>query len=226
MNNSKFMVDFTARIGNFPLTVRFAADPGITVLFGPSGCGKSSTLDCLAGLLTPKSGHIRFAEQSFFDRDADINLPPQRRQIGYVFQNPSLFPHLSVTDNIAFGLSRMSRIDRYDRVAELIQLLQLKGLEGRRPHEISGGQQQRVALARALAISPRILLLDEPFGSLDDDLRKQLGDELLQIQQQLNLTIIFVTHSCREAAALGQYVVQMEAGAVKKTGLPQAVLAV
>jgi molybdate transport system ATP-binding protein len=226
VSENTLLVDIHAAIGGFKLAVNFSTSPGITVLFGPSGCGKSSTLNCLAGLIKPSSGRIRFGDEKFFDSDAGIDLPPQERRIGYVFQHASLFPHMTVQDNIAFGLTRLPGTDRLARVAELVDMLHLHGLEQRKPHEISGGQQQRVALARALAINPRILLLDEPFGSLDDDLRKQLGDELVQIQKQLQLTIIFVTHSRHEAQELGQHLVQMDAGRVSQSGTPDTVLGV
>ena len=139
----------------------------VTALVGPSGCGKTTVLRCLAGLETPELGRVAFGDGIWFDAVRRINLPPQSRAIGFLFQEYALFPHLTVFENIAFGLSRAEKSETGRRVGELIAMLQLGGLEGRFPHQLSGGQQQRVALARTVAPRPRLLLLDEPLSALD-----------------------------------------------------------
>lgn len=209
---------------SFSLNVEFSVDAKLTVLFGPSGCGKSTVLNCLAGLRKPDSGSIVACGKAFFDRAAAINLPPQMRQIGYVFQNPALFPHLTVHDNVAFGIDRWEANRRNDRVNELLQLLNLSGLGDRRVCQISGGQIQRVALARALAPEPKLVLLDEPFSALDADLRNQLAEELMAMQKNLALPMVLVTHSRAEALQMADTVVLLDRGQVMAVGSPQNLL--
>nr|MCA8837509.1 ATP-binding cassette domain-containing protein [Pseudomonadota bacterium] len=153
------------RFDTFQLDIMFAAQDGIIVLFGPSGSGKSLTLQAVAGTMQPDSGSITLDGQPVFDSRNRINVPPQQRRVGYVPQNYALFPHLTVMDNIGFGLTQLSRRERSQRVTEFVELFGLQALVTHRPRQLSGGQQQRVALARALAIRPRILLLDEPFAA-------------------------------------------------------------
>ena len=162
-------------------------------LLGPSGCGKTTALRLLAGFLQPTAGRILVDEQ-------DVSaLPPHKRNAGMVFQDYALFPHMTVEDNIAFGLHERGQrgAAAKKRVAELLDLVRLAGMERRYPGELSGGQQQRVALARALAFGPSVLLMDEPFGALDLKLREAMQVELVQIQRQLGITTIFVTHDQR-----------------------------
>jgi molybdate transport system ATP-binding protein len=197
---------------------------GLTVLFGPSGCGKTTVLRCLAGLTQPDSGFIRAGVETWFDPEHRPPLPASRRGIGFVFQEPALFPHLSVEHNLAYGLHGWPRGERRARVAELIELMGLTGLAGRRPSEVSGGQKQRVALARALAPRPRLVLLDEPFASLDRAAADQLRHHLRTILQTLGVPAILVTHDAQEALALGDRMLLMDEGRIIREGTPAEVL--
>jgi molybdate transport system ATP-binding protein len=199
--------------------LRLPADaPEVTVLFGPSGSGKTTVLRCLAGLERPDRGFIRFADQTWFDAEAGICVPPQRRGIGYLFQDQALFPHLTVWGNIAYGLSGLPAAQRRHRVGEAVVLLGLHELEGRFPSQLSGGEQQRVALARALAVRPRLLLLDEPLSALDAPTREPLRCELRRLLAGLGVPALVVTHDRVEALALGDEVVIMHQGAMRQTG--------
>jgi molybdate transport system ATP-binding protein len=211
-------VDFEKRLGEFHLRPRFAVGRELIVLFGHSGSGKSLTLAAIAGLLRPDRGTIAIDGAPVFDAARGIDVPPQRRGAGMVVQSYALFPHLSVRDNIAFGLHGRPAAERRARVAELVDLLSLHGLEQRRPHQISGGQAQRVALARALAPRPRLLLLDEPFSALDSAIRVNLRRELARLQRELDLTIVFVTHDLREAFNLADSIAVFDGGAVLQAG--------
>jgi len=211
-------------LGNFKLGVEFTAPLGLVVLFGPSGCGKSTILNILAGLLTPARGRVQVGSEQFLDTEQRVNWPPQKRQVGYVFQNHALFPHLTVHENIAFALHRWSISQQEQRVLELLTQLQLTGLERQCIQQLSGGQAQRVALARALAPYPRLLLLDEPFNALDSDLRETLGRELKHLQQQLQLPMVLVTHDRAEATRLADTVVLIAQGRVQLVGPPHSVL--
>jgi molybdate transport system ATP-binding protein len=190
----------------------------VTVLFGPSGAGKTTVLRCLAGLERPEAGWIRWGAETWFDATREIFLPPQRRGIGYLFQEYALFPHLTVAGNIGYGLTHLPRADRRRRVAELLDLMQLVGLENRYPKHLSGGQQQRVALARALARRPQVLLLDEPLSSLDAPTREQLRWELRRWLLNLKTPTVLVTHDRVEALALGDHVVVLDQGGVCQSG--------
>jgi iron(III) transport system ATP-binding protein len=182
----------------------------IGVLIGPSGCGKTTLLRAVAGLEPVSAGEIRLAGQLV--SSAVTALAPEDRRIGMVFQDYALFPHLSVEGNIGFGLSHLGKAQRRQRVAEMLDLVGLQGSEARYAHELSGGQQQRVALARALAPAPRLLLLDEPFSSLDVDLRERLAYELRTILKAAQVTTLFVTHDQLEAFAIGDTIGVMHAG--------------
>ena len=201
--------------------VSLKVDEGeLVALLGPSGSGKTTLLRTIAGLDFPDSGSILFDDQ-----DA-TRLKIQKRRVGFVFQNYALFRHMTVYRNIAFGLEvlRPSRqpgpAQIQHRVRELLRLVQLTGFENRLPAELSGGQRQRVALARALAIEPRILLLDEPFGALDAIVRKELRRWVKQLQRQLRITTLFVTHDQDEALEMADRVVVMNAGRIEQIGTP------
>lgn len=204
------------RIGAFHLEVDAWADHELLVLFGPSGSGKSQTLRSVAGLTTPDQGHIAVDGESVFDGERGINLAPRRRRLAWVPQGYGLFPHMTVADNIAFGIVRVP--DARHRVAELAGLLGLSGLLERYPATLSGGQQQRVALARALAREARVLLLDEPFAALDEGLRSGLREELLRLRRELGLTIVFVTHDLREAHLLADRIAVLDEGSILHVG--------
>ena len=165
-------------LGNFSLNLSLSLQKGLTVLFGPSGAGKTLTLHTIAGLVEPDSGMVRVNGVVYFDKKEGVNLPIHRRRVGYVFQEPSLFPHMNVFENIAYGISGLSSEERTRRVKHMIGKMRLSGLEKNFPHQISGGQKQRVALARALVTSPLLLLLDEPFASLDNPVREELRLDL------------------------------------------------
>ena len=188
-------------------------------LLGPSGSGKTTLLRILAGLELPESGNVCFGQK-------DVTKDkPSSRGIGFVFQNYALFGHMNVAENIGFGLRVMKRSERCSReeirqrVDELLELVQLPGLGKRYPSQLSGGQRQRVALARALAVEPKILLLDEPFGALDAKVRRELRDALRQIHDELGLTSIFVTHDQEEAFSLADRVALLHQGRIEQFGL-------
>ncbi|HUQ23441.1 MAG TPA: ABC transporter ATP-binding protein [Gaiellaceae bacterium] len=188
-------------------------------LLGPSGCGKTTTLRLIAGFERPDSGQIRIAGKDV------ARLPPYRRPVNTVFQSYALFPHLSVLDNVAYGLkqSRVGRATRHARAREVLELVRLAGVEHRRPRELSGGQQQRVALARALVLEPKVLLLDEPLGALDLKVRKELQIELKRIQLSVGITFVYVTHDQEEALAMSDRVAVMNAGRIEQLARPQEI---
>ncbi len=188
----------------------------LVCLLGPSGCGKTTLLRLIAGFERPSRGHV------LYDGKVIEDLPPQARNFGIVFQSYALFPHLSVAQNVAFGLEnlRMPRREVQERVRELLQLTDLLESADKRPPELSGGQQQRTAIARALAPHPDILLLDEPLSALDARIRVRLRGEIRRIQRDLALTMVYVTHDQEEALSLADRVVVMEAGLVRQTGRP------
>ncbi len=186
-------------------------------LLGPSGCGKTTTLNLVGGFIDPDAGEILIQGRSV------LGIPPYRRPVNTVFQNYALFPHMSVADNIAFGL-RMRRVPDAEmtrRVEEMLRLVSLLGLGARRPGQLSGGQQQRVALARALVNRPAVLLLDEPLGSLDLKLRKQMQLELSRIQREVGVTFVYVTHDQEEAMTMSDRIAVMNHGEVAQVGTPQ-----
>jgi spermidine/putrescine transport system ATP-binding protein len=188
-------------------------------LVGPSGCGKTTTLRMIAGFERPTSGRI------LLDGVDVAQTPPHRRNVNTVFQSYALFPHLSVADNVAFGLKYkdVPKEERRRRVAEALELVRLTGFEKRKPSQLSGGQQQRIALARALILRPRVLLLDEPLGALDARLRKDLQVELKTLQAEIGVTFVFVTHDQEEALTMSDRVAVMNDGRVEQAGPPQTV---
>jgi molybdate transport system ATP-binding protein len=207
-------VRLVKQLPGFTLDVHWTAGDGVAVLFGPSGAGKSLTLACLAGLARPDAGRVVVDGRVFFDAETAVDLSPQSRRVGFVFQRLALFPHLTVAANIGFGLRDRPRAARERKVREVVERLGLGGLEARRPSEISGGQQQRVALGRALAIDPALLLLDEPLSALDLPLRRALRDELRATLADLRTAAVVVTHDFTEAYRLGDRIVVYEAGRV------------
>lgn len=211
-------LDIDKDLGDFQLRVAFKAGDAMAALFGPSGAGKSLTLHCIAGLVKPDRGRIALDGETVFDSRQGINLPPQRRQVGYVFQNYALFPHLTVEGNIGYGLHFLSAAQRRSRVEDALRRVRLEGLEKRFPRQLSGGQQQRVALARTLVTQPRVLLLDEPFSALDSAVRGRLQSELMQLLRQLNITTLLVTHNLPEAYALSERMIVYDAGRIIQDG--------
>ena len=211
-------LEFSARkrLGAFSYEADFSAGDELVVLFGHSGAGKSITLAMIAGLLRPDAGRIELDGRLLFDSASSIDMQPQSRNTGYVVQDLALFPHMSVAENVAFGMPPGS--DRHERVQELLAMFRLDGFESRRPRTLSGGQQQRVALARALARDARVLLLDEPFSALDESLRADLRRELLRLKERLALTIVFVTHDLREAHLLADKLAVFDNGRLLQFG--------
>ena len=212
-------------VGNFHLETEWDIAPGkVLVLFGASGAGKTTTLRAIAGLLRPVCGRVEIGGRVVYDGDGGVWVPTHQRRVGYLTQQYRLFPHLKVAANIGFGLQdRGSTVGR-DRVSELVSVFQLDGLEDRYPWELSGGQQQRVALARALAPNPEMLLLDEPFASLDAELRRNLRQELRAMLAQSPVPVMLVTHDREEALALGDFVQVINEGRALVTGDPLEVL--
>ena len=188
-------------------------------LLGPSGCGKSTTLKIIAGFYKPDRGKI------YIDEELVNNVPPYERNLGYVFQNYALFPHMSVFENVAYGLKakKLPRDEIRRRVKEALELVGLEGFEDRRPDQLSGGQQQRVALARAIVINPKILLLDEPLSNLDAKLRLYMRTELKKIQRELKITAIYVTHDQDEARTLSDRIAVMKSGKIEQVGSPHEI---
>ena len=205
-------------LGNFTLDLSLSLQKGLTVLFGPSGAGKTLTLQTIAGLVEPDSGTIRLDGVVYFDKKGRVNLPIPRRRVGYVFQEPSLFPHMTVFENIAYGISNLPSEEKRQRVKHMIEKMRLSGLEKNFPHQISGGQKQRVALARALATSPLLLLLDEPFASLDHPVREKLRLDLFRIIEEDHVPVVFVTHDVEEAFVLSDEIVVLNDGKIEQVG--------
>ena len=201
-------------LDNFNLYIN---DHEFITLLGPSGCGKTTTLRIIGGFLSPTSGDV------FFDGKRINDVPAYKRQINTVFQRYALFPHLDVYDNIAFGLriAKLSEDEIDERVQEMLDIVSLRGFENRKVTQLSGGQQQRVAIARALVNRPKVLLLDEPLGALDLRLRKDMQNELKRIQQETNITFIYVTHDQEEALSMSDTIVVMDKGHIQQIGRPE-----
>ena len=213
------------RIGTFDLQTEWAVEPGqVLVLFGPSGAGKTTTLRAIAGLVRPLRGHIEIGGSVMYDGTSGAWQPAHQRRIGYLTQQYHLFPHLRVSGNVAYGLPNRKSAEAATQVRELLDAFELQGLEERYPWELSGGQQQRVALARALATRPDMLLLDEPFASLDSELRRTVRRELRSVLARTPVPVILVTHDREEALVLGDSVQVIDAGRAVAQGIPLEVL--
>jgi molybdate transport system ATP-binding protein len=208
----------------FRLDVDFEAQAGVTILFGPSGSGKSTTLAAIAGLVKPDAGRIAIGEDVWFDADEKVDVPVHRRKAAYVFQSLALFPHLTAVGNVVYGMQAVPRSERGDRAMALLEALKVAHLAGRRPRTFSGGEAQRVALARAFAMTPRILLLDEPFSALDRPLRHDLVRDVRALVEERKIPMLHVTHRRNEARALGDTIVLLERGQVVGRGAPEEML--
>lgn len=208
----------------FTLALSFIAEPGITILFGPSGAGKSTTLAAIAGTIVPASGRIEIGNSVLFDSARGVNLPIQRRAIGMVFQNLALFEHMSVIDNVAYGLAGVARTERIKMAMEMLERFAIAPLAQQRPARLSGGERQRVALARALVVKPRALLLDEPLSALDAHTKSNIIEDLRAIAGANPIPILLVTHDRAEAVALGSRMLVYEQGRIVADGVPIEVL--
>jgi len=218
-------VDLAKRLSSgFALDVSFVAEPGVTILFGASGSGKTTILRCVAGLARPDTGRVSIGDRALFDGDGGVDVPVPDRQIGYVFQQLALFPHLTVAENIGYGLAGLSRDERRTRIAEAADSFRISGLLDRRPGQISGGERQRTALARALVIRPTALLLDEPLSALDYAIQLHIMDDLRRWNAERRIPILYVTHSHREAFALGERLIALQHGRILASGSPHDVL--
>ena len=204
-------VDIAKQLPDFSLQIQFRIERDILVLFGPSGCGKTTTLRSIAGLLRPDQGKIVYDGQVLFDSDAGIYVPTCDRQVGYMFQDYALFPHMNVRKNIWYGVRRQDH-EATAMYEKLMSLLKIEQLEKRNIGQLSGGEKQRVALARALMARPRILLLDEPLSALDKATRLELQQELKSMQELWKIPFILVTHDLEEAKLMGDHILYMENG--------------
>ena len=196
------IVNIEKTLGDFHLNVHFTAEREVMALLGASGCGKSMTLKCIAGIVRPDKGHIELNGRVLFDSDKKIDLPPQKRKVGYLFQQYALFPHMTVEQNIRAGAHARPKAEREQAVREVLHAFRLEGLENSRPSQLSGGQQQRCALARILVGQPELVLLDEPFSALDAYLKWQVELELADILQTIPCGTLFVTHNRDEVYRL------------------------
>lgn len=210
--------------GAFTLDCEFAVPPGFTILFGASGAGKTTLLDCVAGLTAPDAGRIAAGDRLLFDSNEATNIAVRKRNVGYVMQELALFPHLTVEQNVEYGLTALPHRQRRERCASILKEFRIEQLRERRPGQISGGERQRVALARALVTEPRVLSLDEPLAAVDAPTKAKIIDDLRRWNQAHCIPILYVTHSREEVVALGERVLVMEAGRIIAQGTPHEVL--
>src|SRR5215213_718877 len=227
MKPLRLNVNIEKRFDGFNLSVQIEVGAEIIVLFGPSGAGKTQTLNAIAGLMTPDAGEITLDGTVLFRANGTpgktpaVNLPARKRHVGYVFQQYALFPHLSALENVSYALWRQPHAQQ--RAEALLERMRLAELANRYPHELSGGQQQRVAIARALAMEPRVLLLDEPFSALDSEIRTQLHQDLLRLQAEAELIVIYVTHNLEDAFTVGHRLAVVRNGRIEQIGKPRDV---
>jgi len=216
-------VNIKKRLDDFTLHVTFQVNREVLVLFGPSGAGKSMTFSCITGLARPDRGIIRLNGRVLFEDDGHRRreVPLHKRRIGYVFQSYALFPHMTVAKNLGYGIRNQH--DTQARVQAMLSRLHLDGMADRYPHQLSGGQQQRVALGRALMIEPDLLLLDEPFAALDGAVRESLQTDVAELQRELDLSVVYITHNLMDAFALGDRLAVIQAGQLQQVGPIQEV---
>jgi molybdate transport system ATP-binding protein len=208
----------------FTLEVELLVAAGFTILFGASGAGKTTLLDCVSGLQTPDGGTIAIGETILFDSQSRVNLPPSRRSVAYLLQSLALFPHMTVEQNVQYGLASLNKADRDTRSGEVLESFRISSLVQRRPSEISAGERQRVALARALVTRPRVLLLDEPLTALDAVTKGRILDDLRAWNRRHRIPVLYVTHDREEVFALGESAIVLEEGRIVARGSPHEVL--
>jgi molybdate transport system ATP-binding protein len=209
-----FDVNVELRRGDFALKIAFQAATGLTALFGPSGAGKTSVLNMIAGVLKPARGRIVVGGQVLFDSADHINMKPEYRKVGYIFQDARLFPHLSVRGNLLYGYKLTGEAGRYAAPDHIIDVLGIAALMDRQPVSLSGGEQQRVAIGRAILTSPRLLLMDEPLASLDDARKQEILPYIERLRDELKIPILYVTHTRAEVERLAAAVIVIESGHV------------
>jgi molybdate transport system ATP-binding protein len=211
-------LDVEKRLGAFQLAAKFETEARVTALFGPSGAGKTTIVNMIAGLIAPDRGRIMYRGKLLFDAAGKVNLPPHRRQFGYVFQDGRLFPHLTVRGNLEYG-RRMYRLKRdAGELERIVAMLDIGHLSDRRPGKLSGGERQRVAIGRALLMRPQLLLLDEPLASLDAARKAEIMPYLERLRDEAEVPMIYVTHQADDARRLATTVVRVEAGRVAAVG--------
>ena len=191
---------------------------GVTAIFGHSGCGKSTLLRCIGGLEKPQQAYLNINNQSWDNSANDTRLAPHQRRVGYVFQEASLFPHLSVIKNLEFGVKRSKHSNSANQMAQAIELLEIESLLSRKPERLSGGERQRVAIARALAVCPELLLMDEPLAALDMRRKREILPFLQRVHREMEIPVLYVSHSPAEIKRLADHVIIMDAGKIMATG--------
>ena len=226
IRDARLAVRIAHRLSNsFALEAEFEAPAGFTMILGPSGGGKTTILNCIAGFARPDAGRITLGARALFDSDARIDMPVAERRLGYVFQTLALFPHLTVAQNVEYGIAKMPAAERRARMMAMLESFRIAHLIASKPGEISGGERQRTALARSLVTNPAALMLDEPLAALDNATKSKILDDLRAWNAAHEIPILYVTHSPAEAFALGERVVVLEAGRILAQGMPQEVLA-
>jgi len=208
------------KVNGFSLDVAWETGNELVVLFGYSGAGKSLTFQMIAGLMEPDEGMIRLDEKVFFDRSTGTNLTPQKRSLGYVFQDLALFPHMTVRENIRYGAQGTETRARDREITEMLRAFHISGIADKYPREISGGQKQRVAMARALMRRPEALLLDEPFSALDNPVRTEMRRLLREVRNEFNIPIVLITHDVCEAYTVADRIIVYSGGRIAQAGSP------
>jgi molybdate transport system ATP-binding protein len=221
----QFRKQIVAQGQEFVLEVAFEVSSGFTILFGPSGAGKTTLLDCIAGLTKPDSGTISIGERVLFDSSRSVDVASSKRRAGYVFQDLALFPHMTVEQNVAYGLQHLPHAERTRRTGLILDTFRIGHLARRNAREISGGERQRTALARALVTDPEVLLLDEPLAALDAAAKARIIDDLREWNRAHQIPNLYVTHSREEVFALGERVLVLDAGRIVAQGTPHEVMA-
>lgn len=208
-------VSIKKKLAFFDLDISFTLKKGLLAVQGFSGSGKTTTLDCISGIKTPDSGYIKLNDKYMYNSDEKINIKPKNRHIGYVFQNYALFPNMKVKENILFGVDKKNK-DNVEYAMDLSERMKIEHLLDRYPSDISGGEKQRVAFVRALAVKPKILLMDEPFSALDEDLKQRLYQDFLEFKSNEKIPMILITHNNTEAKMLSDEIIYVENGKIKK----------